>query len=154
MPALAAGHGGGNPAMSQQPPPSQTPVSQGTTAPPPSSYQETPPSQPIESSAGNVCVDIVETPETLVLVAEIPGYEEDDVMLEGLNQQVRITAEREDEYEDDQFHLRERPLRLERIVALPMSVEIDEATATFQNGVCTIEFPKAKQMQSTRIGFE
>lgn len=134
--------------------PIQTPVAHETMAPPMGGYPGAQQGQPVESAVGTVRVDVVETPEDLVVIAELPGYDEDDVVLEGLNQQVRITAERDDEHADDQFHLRERPMRLERIIALPMSVEIEEATADFHDGVCRIEFPKAKQIQSHRIGFQ
>jgi len=116
-------------------------------APPPAA--ETPPAV----EAATVRVDVVETPEDLVVLAELPGYSEDEVVLEGMNQQVRITAERADDYGEERLHVRERPLRVERLVALPTPVDIESADATFEDGVCRIEFPKSEQTRSHRIGF-
>lgn len=105
-------------------------------------------------TAAGIRVDLVETPNELIIVAELPGYTKDDIVLEGVNQHVRITADREDDYDDERLHLRERPLHVERIVPLPMPVTIDEANASFENGVCRIELPKIEKSQTHQIGFQ
>ena len=99
-------------------------------------------------------VDIVETPDEIVILVELPGYTEEDIVLEGMNQRVQILAEREfDPDEETKLHLRERMSRAERVVQLPMPVNIENADATFENGVCRIEVPKLEEVRGHRIGF-
>ncbi|GAB7011569.1 Hsp20/alpha crystallin family protein [Halorubrum trueperi] len=99
-------------------------------------------------------IDLIETPDDIVILAELPGYEKDDIVLEALDQQVRIFAEREeDDLEEGQPHVRERLLRVERTVFLPAAVDIEDADASFEKGICRIEIPKIEESRAHRIGF-
>lgn len=100
-------------------------------------------------------LDIVETADELLLAAELPGFDEDDIVLEAIDQQIRIFAERdgEDDVEDGRQHLRERLSRVERTVALPTPVDVERADASFEDGICRIEIPKIEESRAHRIGF-
>ena len=100
-------------------------------------------------------LDLIETADDLLLFAELPGYDEDDIVLEAIDQQIRIFAERDgdDDIEDGRPHLRERLSRVERTVVLPMPVDIERADATFDDGICRIEIPKIEESRAHRIGF-
>ena len=113
---------------------------------------EEPPSV-VEPSAPRL--DLIETADELLLFAELPGYDEDDIVLEAIDQQIRIFAERDgdDDIEDGRAHLRERLARVERTVVLPTPVDIERADATFDDGVCRIEIPKIEESRAHRIGF-
>ena len=99
-------------------------------------------------------IDLIETSDELLLIAELPGYDEDDILLEAIDQQIRIVAERDDdEVEDGYAHLRERLARVERTVPLPTPVDIEGADAAFEDGICRIEIPKIETSRAHRIGF-
>ena len=98
-------------------------------------------------------IDVFETPKKIVVLDELPGYTDDDIVIEGINQQIKIAAERDEEFPDDgQLHLRERLLRAERTVALPSPVDFEDADASFEHGVCRIEIPKVEETRTHRIG--
>jgi len=99
-------------------------------------------------------VDIVETPDEIRILVELPGFTEEDIVLEGVDQRVQIFAERESDHDDEtKLHLKERLPRAERVVELPMPVDIEDADASFENGVCRITVPKLEEVRGHRIGF-
>lgn len=111
--------------------------------------------QESEDAGYQPLIDIVETPEAIIILAELPGYTDEDVVLEGINQQIRISAERpEDSADDAQLHVRERPHRLARTVALPAPVDFDDSEASFAHGVCRITLPKVEETVTHQIGID
>ena len=100
-------------------------------------------------------MDIIETPDSIVILTELPGYTDEDIVLEGINQQIRIIAERtEESLTDGQLLIQERPHRAERTIALPLPVNFEEATASFDHGICRIEVPKLEETRTHRIGIQ
>ena len=106
------------------------------------------------SEAATPRIDLIETTDNIVIFAELPGYNEDNIVIEAIDQQVRISAEREDaDLEEGRPHIRERLLSVERTVFLPAPVSVKDADATFQEGICRIEIPKIEENRAHRIGF-
>lgn len=121
-----------------------------STASPAQAIEESPPVP--EPSLPRL--DLIETADELLIVAELPGYDKDDIVLEAIDQQVQIFAERDDDdIEDGRPHLRERLSKVERTVVLPTPVDIERADASFENGICRIEIPKVEETRAHRIGF-
>jgi len=102
-------------------------------------------------------VDIVETREAVEIFVDTPGFDEDDIRIDADEQSLHVVAEREVDYDDDEavpIHV-ERPPRIERTVGIPVRVELDDATATYEDGVCRVTLPKTEtaERSQTRIGF-
>lgn len=98
---------------------------------------------------GDVRVDVAETDDAVVVTADLPGYDADDIEVTVKERSVEIAAERErdeavaGEDAEGRFHRRERSHdRVSRTVSLPTTVAEDEATAAHENGVLTVTLPK------------
>ena len=98
---------------------------------------------------GGFSVDVAETDETVTVTADLPGYDREGIDVTLSDRTLAIAAEQSEEYADErdeddvQYHRRERRERsVSRRVRLPADVEEDSASATYNNGVLTIEFSK------------
>lgn len=94
-----------------------------------------------------VKVDVEETDEALVVTAELPGFETDDMDLRVNEQTLHIQAEREEEEEaeEGEYVRRERHrASVTRSVALPEAVETEGIEASYDNGVLTVRLPKSE----------
>ncbi|MFB6165797.1 MAG: Hsp20/alpha crystallin family protein [Haloarculaceae archaeon] len=107
----------------------------------------------------DVAVDVADLGESFEVTADIPGYDSDeiDVTLPD-TRTVRIVANQEStteqrEGDDERRYLRQerRHRSFSRTVSLPDDVAADEADATYDNGVLTIELPKQTASQGTNI---
>ena len=99
------------------------------------------------SGAGRMHVDVADADDRVVVTADVPGYEKEDIEVSVRGRELRITAERdtqrESRDEDAHYYRRERSQRrVSRSVPLPVDVEEDRATAGYENGVLTVELPK------------
>ncbi|TKX58485.1 Hsp20/alpha crystallin family protein [Halorubrum sp. SS7] len=119
------------------------------------------PEVPRFPGAREVDVDVIEDDESITVVADLPGFDADDVDVELRDDALVIAGSREESAEfaaegDDaadagdagegdevRYHRRERRLRsVSRRVPVPEPVEADAATASFAAGVLTVTLPK------------
>jgi HSP20 family protein len=99
-------------------------------------------------------VDIRETPEQLTLAVELPGLTKDQVQITLENQTLTISGERTfaKESKDESYHRIERSYgSFTRSFTLPASLDIARADARFDNGVLTIQLPKAEETKPRKI---
>lgn len=100
-----------------------------------------------------VAVDVSETDSDLVVTADLPGYDKDDIDVAVEGDRLTISAEHEESVEsageaedaDDgvHYHRRERTRRsVSRSVHLPTAVDETAASASYRNGVLTVTLPK------------
>jgi HSP20 family protein len=86
-------------------------------------------------------IDVVKTEGQLVLTAELPGMEADDVDVSLDGDMLTLKGEKADEgkvEEDDRF-IHERTFgSFQRQITVPTGVTPDEIEATFENGVLTV----------------
>jgi HSP20 family protein len=100
--------------------------------------------------------DVTETPESYLVELEMPGFEKADISVYADENQLIVSGERGGE-EPKQGHRvlqRECPLRLERTIQLPVSIDVEETKATYEAGMCAIEVPKGDAEDRKRIGFQ
>ncbi|ELZ75175.1 hsp20-type molecular chaperone [Haloferax larsenii JCM 13917] len=107
----------------------------------------------------DISLDVVEADGDIEVVADLPGYEKDDIDVTVRGRQLTISAEREDstDVDDEHYVRRERRHRsVSRSVTLPAEVKRDEVSASYHNGVLTVTLPKleATPDDSHRIDIE
>lgn len=115
-----------------------------------------------ERAGGGLAVDLEDRDDEFVLTADLPGFDKDDIDVEVHERTLRVDAthqtERAEEETDDEANYirRERSKRsLSRSVSLPEDVDEEGALASFENGVLTVELPKAHTTEeSTRVDIE
>jgi HSP20 family protein len=99
-------------------------------------------------------VDIRETPEQLVIVAELPGLDKKDVNITIENQVLTIAGERqfEKETKDETCHRIERSYgSFTRSFTLPTNLKTDKVEAKFDKGVLTIQVPKTEETKPRKV---
>lgn len=108
-------------------------------------------------STWSPAVDIYETADTLVIKAEIPGVEKDDISVEVKENALYLKGERkfEKEVKEENYHRMERSYgSFKRIFQLPTSVDENKIKANFKDGVLEIKIPKAEETKSKQINVD
>jgi len=99
-------------------------------------------------------MDLVETDENLVLRADLPGVEQDDIEIEVKDGVLTVSGERKARHEEKRegFHRVERSFgRFSRALELPKGVEVENIQASFDRGVLEVRMPKPAERKPTRI---
>ena len=92
-------------------------------------------------------LDVIDRDKELVVRAELPGVEKDDVKVEVTGDRLMIEAERkfEEEEEKEDFYRHELGYgSLMRTVALPEEVDADNVHAELKEGILFITLPKIR----------
>lgn len=90
----------------------------------------------LESLSHGSTLDLTETDDEYVLTVDMPGFERDEIELRFADGQLWLTAEHET---TDETGSRHRSMR-EQIV-IPRSVEVDDISASYHNGVLEVHLP-------------
>ena len=99
-------------------------------------------------------IDLVETADSLVLKADLPGLTEDDVEIEVKDNVLTISGERSSEQEDkaENYHRVERSYgSFSRSLTLPEGVDPESVKAEFDNGVLQVTVPKPAERKPHKI---
>jgi HSP20 family protein len=99
-------------------------------------------------------VDFYENGEQLVLKAELPGVNKDDLELTLHDGVLTLTGERREEksLEDSEVHRSERFLgKFSRSFTLPAAVDAAKVQASFKDGILTVTLPKAEEAKPKHI---
>lgn len=99
-------------------------------------------------------VNIEETENGYRIQAPVPGFKPDDVEVTFDEGVLTIDARRTEEKRTEKENLVRREVAFgnyRRQIPLPGDVRADDITASFENGVLTIEVPRARKPQPKRI---
>ena len=99
-------------------------------------------------------VDILETEDAVVVKAEIPGVERDQIAVEIKDGILTLHGERkfEKEVKEENYHRIERAYgTFHRSFSLPSSVEQDKISAKFNEGVLEVTLPKKERAKPKQI---
>jgi HSP20 family protein len=114
----------------------------------------TPPSG-IRESTWTPRVDLLEHEQAFVLVADLPGLEEDDFTIAVQDNVLTLEGKRTFEYAEHghgRYHDSERASgTFCRRFLLSAAVKAEQITATYKNGVLEVHLPKAAEAQPKRI---
>jgi HSP20 family protein len=103
---------------------------------------------------GSLPLDVTNTPDALLVEAAMPGIRPEDVEITVENGTLTIRAESKDERKETEGETIIREIRrgsVSRSVTLPTGLEADKASATFENGVLRLSFPRAEEVKPRQI---
>lgn len=99
-------------------------------------------------------VEVVQQGDTLVVSADLPGIQREDVQVEVLHDRLTIEGERHESHESstqEGFRRSERSYgRFYRMIPLPHGVDPDHASATMQHGVLEVRIPMPAAARAAR----
>lgn len=98
-------------------------------------------------------IEVLERDDRLVVRAELPGLNKDDVKVEVTNDLLTIAGERREEREETgegYRHSERRYGRFSRTVPLPEGVSPEDVRCTFQNGVLEVTMPAPQRVDRSR----
>lgn len=99
-------------------------------------------------------LDVHETGDEIVVTAALPGLKAEDVDITITGQTLSIRGEfkADEEVNRDQYLYRERRYgTFHRQLQLPVRVQGDAATATFEDGILKLAIPKAEEVKPRQI---
>lgn len=106
---------------------------------------------PKEEFFGSFPVDIIDKAEEVVVRADLPGFDKDEVSVKVTENSIDISAQHKEEKrergeeEGIKYFRAERSFgALRRVLTLPAEVDADTATAKFDKGVLEIRLKKKK----------
>jgi len=105
-------------------------------------------------STWSPAVDIYETADNLVIKAEIPGANKDDISVEIKGNSLYLKGERklEKDLSEENYHRMERSYgSFHRVFSLPTTVDQEKIKANFKSGVLEITIPKVEKAKPKLI---
>lgn len=99
-------------------------------------------------------IDIVDSKDNLVIYAEIPGMNKDDVKVKIHNDVLTISGERKEPELPDRANclIREREFgKFMRSVRLPYPIDINKVSAEYKDGILKITLPKKEEAKPKEI---
>lgn len=107
-----------------------------------------------DEPAGELAVDVYQTPEAIVIKALIAGVHPGSIDISLSREMVTMSGTRADEKEVDEEHYFQRELywgSFSRTILLPEEVDVDLAEASEKHGVLMIRLPKVNKKRQTKL---
>ena len=101
--------------------------------------------------------DVQETDTDLIITAELPGMNREDIELTVTQDRINIKAQKREEVKEekeDQRYYQSKYAGFSRSIPLPVGVKQDEVKATYKNGVLEITLPKKEVTESKNVRIE
>lgn len=103
-------------------------------------------------------MDVSDDGEEIVVVADLPGFEKEDIDLSVTEDALTVSATREQDESDESetyVHRERSSESVRRTISLPAMVDADDASASYVNGVLTVTLPKMEESEDAhRIDIE
>lgn len=99
-------------------------------------------------------VDVFENDDAIVLKAELPGVDKDNITVDVNGNILTLKGERtsDNEVKEDNYYRRERTFgHFQRSFTLPAEVDPDTIKANFKDGVLKVEVPKPEASKPKQI---
>jgi HSP20 family protein len=99
-------------------------------------------------------VDLYEEKDEIVVKAELPGMDKDNIEVNLSDHSLTIKGEKkkEEETKEENYYKSERSYgSFVRSIELPIEVQSDKVKATFKNGVLEVRLPKSEQAKAKEI---
>jgi HSP20 family protein len=112
------------------------------------------PFQPLRHVRQYPPLNVYDAGDGYILSAQLPGLGAEDVELSITGETLTMRGERKrpEGVKDDSYRRQERPVgRWSRTITLPDRVESAGVSATFTNGILTVQLPKAESAKPRHI---
>jgi HSP20 family protein len=106
------------------------------------------------ASDGNPSIDMEETDEEIIVTAEVPGLDKDQITVEVVGDRLMLRGERRRETEERKggyFYSERSYGAFTRIIALPREVDAAKASGKYKDGLLRITLPKTARSKAKRI---
>lgn len=103
---------------------------------------------PIRTYRANPPINILETNDSVIITAEVPGVKPEDLSLTVTGNCLTLKGCRKPSADESKvtYERRERTLdEFARTIQLPDTVQSDRATAEFSQGILTVRIPKSPE---------
>ena len=107
-----------------------------------------------ERTAFSPAIDLAENETEIVVRAEVPGCEPDEINIAVQDHMMTIKGERKgssEEKKENYYHMERRQGSFRRDINLPAEINADKIEAKCRDGVLTITMPKSEKAQAQRI---
>jgi len=111
----------------------------------------------IAASTWSPAVDIYETPETIVMKAELPGLSREDIEIHIRDNTLTLRGERrfaKDVQQENYLRIERAYGAFQRSFTLPATMQQDKIRAVFRDGVLELTLPKAEEAKPKKIAIE
>jgi HSP20 family protein len=102
-------------------------------------------------------VDMFDKKDEIVVKAEIPGIEKEDINISISDNTLTIKGEtkKEEEVKEEDYYYAERLYgSFARTLSLPAKVNADKVKASFKNGILEVHLPKAEESKPKEVKVE
>ncbi|WP_456327730.1 Hsp20/alpha crystallin family protein [Archaeoglobus sp.] len=102
-------------------------------------------------------VDVIDEEDRIRVVADLPGFNKEDIEIWVEDGDLVIKAERKEEREEREANYLRRERRFGRVyrrIALPTDVDIENIKASYNNGVLEVIVPKTEKAKKKVIKIE
>jgi len=99
-------------------------------------------------------VDLFEEKDDIVIKAELPGMEKDNIEVNLTDHTLTIKGEKkkEEEIKEEKYYRSERSFgSFMRVIELPRDVQADKVKAAFKNGVLEVRVPKTEEAKAKEV---
>lgn len=107
-----------------------------------------------DSPVGMLPIDVYETDNAVVVKAAVPGVKPEDIDITLTGDLLTIKGEFKSEQKEEKRNYLRQERRFgsfSRQVTLPVGVKADQCQANFENGLLTLELPKAEAAKAKNI---
>jgi len=111
----------------------------------------------ITASTWSPAVDIYETPETIIMKADLPGLSREDIEIQIRDNTLTLRGERrfaKDVQQENYLRIERAYGAFQRNFTLPATVQQDKIRAVFRDGVLELTLPKAEEAKPKKIAIE
>ena len=111
----------------------------------------------IAASTWSPAVDIYETPETIVMKADLPGLSREDIEIQILDNTLTLRGERrfaKDVEQENYLRIERAYGAFQRNFTLPATAQQDKIRAVFRDGVLELMLPKVEGTKPKKIAIE
>lgn len=100
-------------------------------------------------------VEMVDKGDSIVVTAEAPGLEKDEIQLTALGNTLTIAGEKKLPAADVNYIRHERPHgKFRRLIDMPYSVDRDSISASYKDGILTVTLLKAEEAKPKQVKVE
>lgn len=107
-----------------------------------------------EMEIGAPMVDVFEDKDDIVVKAELPGIEKENIQVNLTDHMLTIRGEKkkEEEVKKENYYRAERSYgAFSRTLELPVDVRADKVKASFKNGILEVRMPRSEEAKAKEI---